>query len=1186
MKQSILPFCIVLALLGAAYVFKNQWSPPQAPSDGAPEAEAVSQRKSSVEVKENLPISGEKKGISEQKKKDSVKPPQADSAIKPPEYGLVSLPAQKEKPGVYAKPTLDVAYWKKVYAGEPVNARKWSDAWQKGIHTGWFSGKDEKVATGYITTWGPLGLRTYMHDRTWAGESAFLARAPGILKDTSGALFANSFEVIDVLPGSPAEGHLKPGDLMMAMGGKSFTSATKLKLNPPHKHQGSRSLALHAGLLLDAAEGRGRVELKVLRGAKLASQPSGEWKMVASQKFSHHGNKPPHHFEMKVKGGYEIRLRVTDGGNGNGSDGFWWENVFLKGGEKSIPLRDIEMERFQVGYGKLKENLENSSWEAHAHSEIDFKVPVGEWTLVADAKPRNGATVEAQILTRRTPTVPKALLSQVKTITFPIAKMGTFKKTMPTGCVKTANIIAQQSAWLATQQMPDGSWQRPQGYTSNFYDTAWAGLGLMATGDKEFDPNIQKAARFLAFDAKTDGWALPASCVVIFLSEYWFRYQDDTILPGLRAWVDCLLTESMTGDYTVGHGHNPGYRGTGVSTGGAHVALALVMAEKTPVGADKGIIDRMLFRVQELAPDGFVPYGRGRGTAEFKPHLEGAGTYSGRHGPYLTASLIHGGPLHFTENCAAIYRDGPRGGCDQGHATETLSSQWAFIAMAASDLPSYREHLDALRWKITMRRAFNGGFCSSAFRLEYAGGESLLDYAIRSGSWLVALCAEKQNLAITGAPQYRAKQLVDLPPTQDSDAMLHGYYLRNWGVVDAVLGERSSASLKAALRELRTMKRGEKLGESMHEFLTSRAMPVARELMAMSGLPSLQRAYLAELVLGVDHRIDFLDEEKTPNTNDFLVKITSQHPMAGLGLTPEKLAERGLVMKGSVRILKADGLKDDSSPMIFDSALKVIGRGWRSSESTSVVMAKTSVPFEAVAHVDYQIGNLQITYDRPVFFNQGEDWGNGEKQRKVVNDRRVWVPGTLYQDQARWNISFLLPSGQFVAAATQGNDIMVRDKRGDWVSPRDHSLQKGSAGEFCYTSGWQHYECRVPEFRLKSEPSIVAIASMTQSGKPLAGADAVIAGRPSAEPLVEDGVLTVNLERETALRAIDFRTTKNKVSGLVVEALVDGKWQIIHLGRPIDLIKQLKPVTSKQLRITMKGVKKGAELTLLRIYQS
>lgn len=43
MKQSILPFCLVLVLLGAAYFFKNQW----ADGDKVTEPDKVAQRDTS-----------------------------------------------------------------------------------------------------------------------------------------------------------------------------------------------------------------------------------------------------------------------------------------------------------------------------------------------------------------------------------------------------------------------------------------------------------------------------------------------------------------------------------------------------------------------------------------------------------------------------------------------------------------------------------------------------------------------------------------------------------------------------------------------------------------------------------------------------------------------------------------------------------------------------------------------------------------------------------------------------------------------------------------------------------------------------------------------------------------------------------------------------------------------------------
>ncbi|QQL46173.1 DUF6288 domain-containing protein [Sulfuriroseicoccus oceanibius] len=1106
-------------------------------------------------------------------------PPVPTGEAVPREFNDVALPPQRIKPQPYASPTLGPDYWNSIYGGERQDARQWAKGWTHAIHGVWFSTTDPKVAQGYYTNWGPIGIRTYMHDTAWNSFPAFRDRAPALVKDNTGAIFLNCFEVKDVLPGSPAEGKLQPGDLIVAMEGKSFVTASRLKLPQPYRFQDKRSLEIHAGMLLDAAEANGKVRFKVLRNARLPVAPDGKWRTVTEQKFSHHGNKPPHSFSEQVQGGFIIRLQVTDGGNGIGSDGFTWENVYLSSGDKKIPLHELEVIHRAAGWGSVEVDEATSSWKAHAHSEIDFIVPEGTWTLTADGRPVAPATVVAQILARPQITIPSQLASQAKDVVLDIPKMGQFDPKAPATCTKSANIIAQQAEWLACQQQEDGSWQRPLGYTGNHYDTAWAGLGLMATGDERYKSNIEKAAHYVAFKARPDGWAVPNSCVALFLSEYWLRYRDDRVLPAIQSWLDAVLTEAMTGDYTVGHGHNPGYGGTGVSTGGSHTACAMAVASKTPVTVDTDLLDLVLYRAQELGPDGHIPYGRTRNKISFEPAESGA-TYSGRHGPYLVASLIHGGPRLFTENSTRMYSTGPKGGADQGHATETLSNKWAFIAMATSDLEAYRAHLNAMRWKLTLRRAFNGGFCQSAFNLEYAGGEGLLDYALRSGGWLVALCAEKQNLAITGHPDYRAKTLADVPPTDHPDAMLLGYYARNWGVADAVLGGKSPASLKAGLQHLRTLRMGESVGEDVTQFLQQSALQTARDLTKIQGIDDQLRGYLIEMVTGVDHRIDI---EELKDGGGYQIKVTSQHPFAGASLDPSALGSTGALMQGSVRFANDSTLRSAPTPITLDSNEGVNWNDWHTRTQMVPVDPKEAGIVETDAIFDYQIGDIPVRYTRRITFDQGEDWGNSEKLRKVINDRRIWVRGTLNKDHARWNISFTLPSGQIIAAATQGNDLMVRDPQGDWMSPQDHALLAGSECEFCFTSAWQRFEARVPEVKLLSSPALIDINTIVdENSQPLTDTKELLAGEVAHVPVGTTDSITLNLDGPHRVRAMDFRA--DKVWAVEIDSWQNDRWQVVYIGKPDTFVRTLIPTETDKLRIRFTNKNDQAALKMLRLY--
>lgn len=1181
MKNTLSAILAVALLTTAGYIFypKKDQNTRSAVDPGSSAQETVAEVEA-VLVDPN-PTPAPKKEPEKAPHRADQKPFQASPEpvleVKPAHFSGVALPPQTAKPRPYAKPTLPATYWAKKYTRG--DARQWTKEWHNGIYTSWFNGDSEEVAKGYITTWGPLGIRTYMHDTSWNHYKAFVARMPDILKTSAGEPYINAFEVIDVLPGSPAENLLRPGDLIVGMQNGLLRPAQAVDTPIEYQFQNERSLALYAGMKLDEAEGQGKISFRVLRNPRTINKPSGAWNTLAEHKFSHHGNKTVEPQSIAIPAGHEVRLVVNDGGNGIGSDGLQWEQVYLEGPEKRMPLHELKGISHKVGWGKAAFDPETASWSGHAVSEIRFTAPDGNWKLSYIPKPAPGATIIAKVESRRPLTFPSELLAQVQKIEFPIEKIGTFNESLPGSCTKTANIIAQQAEWLAIQQQDDGSWQRPQGYTSNHYDTAWAGLGLMATGDKRYDSNIKKAAHFLSFNAKPDGWAVPSASVTIFLSEYWLRYRDDEILPALSAWVNCLLTESLTGDFTAGHGHNPGYRGTGVSTGGSHTAAALAVAEKTPIHFDTTLLDRILYRVQELAPDGHVPYGRSRDYTDFKPAVESSATYSGRHGPYLTASLLHGGPKLFTENCTAMYAQGAKGGSDQGHATETLSTQWAFIAMAASDLEAYRAHLSALRWKIAMRRCFNGGFCQSAFKLEYAGGESLLDYAIRSGSWLVALCAEKQNLAITGAPEYRTKTLTDVPPIQHVDAVLHASYYRDWGIADAVLADKSPASLKKAVKELTAIQHDPKLREKLLTLIKEQASPVAKDIMAIDGIDTRLKAYLVEMLFGFDIRVDALQVENKPG--EYELKFTQQFPLAGFELKLDDLNDAHCAAKGTITLTATDGIQlgQTSLPVSADSGVR--WNNWHTKESSTTLKGPVGQPFKITADFSYEIAGIPVNYQREILFNQGEDYGNGEKQRKVINDRRVWVPGTLSQDHARWNISFELSSGQQIAAATQGNEILVHEGDKKWISPTDRSLQAGTVGEFCYTSGWQRFESRVPEFRIKNEPEALNISAIQQGSNK--ADQSILEGTTGSFELDKNTPLTVLFPESVTIRAFDLRM--KDVNFIRVEAKDEKGWHTIHVGNPSQLIKRPVQRQTKELRIHLDQVKGKPVLEMLRMYQ-
>lgn len=141
----------------------------------------------------------------------------------------------------FAKP-MTLNQWKKQYAN---------------LYTSWF-GNSEEVAKGWITTFGPLGFRARGLDASWP-DTNFRGFFPKTMLDPNGEPVANLYTVTQVIEGSPAEKYIKEGDLILGIDGHPFKTSQSLDvLYGPYQHQNRRGLDMHAGLLVDKAEGAGK----------------------------------------------------------------------------------------------------------------------------------------------------------------------------------------------------------------------------------------------------------------------------------------------------------------------------------------------------------------------------------------------------------------------------------------------------------------------------------------------------------------------------------------------------------------------------------------------------------------------------------------------------------------------------------------------------------------------------------------------------------------------------------------------------------------------------------------------------------------------------------------------------------------------------------------------------------------
>ncbi len=1093
-----------------------------------------------------------------------------------------SIPASK--PGAEG-PAFSMAAW--LDSIKDVNFDQWNRN-HPGPHGNWFAPDSDECAKRYEITWGPLGIRTRMHDHTWGPLPAFRRAWPKRLLDANGELMFDCFEIIAVMPGSPADGHLQAGDLLIAMDGGLFRTAGALRMNQPlWKHQLSRGLEIDAGEKLDLAEGRGRVSFDIIRPDQQPDEPFTGGSISKDAQITDELPRTPGHeaeLDAPVTAGQELTVLLELTRGGNGSCGAEFIRPRLEGPAGTLDLSNLRRISESTGWGSIRrggirykgKEVAESLWN-HAPGHFTWVVPPGynrfRATLVS---PPSAMGYKARLVTRTSPrALPAPLAAQHRVVEFPIPKIGSYGKTWPNvGDAKSVRVAQMTAEWLASHQQPDGSWKRNAGYTHNGYDTAWAGLGLLAHDDPRFRENIRKAAEFIAFDCPLDGWAVPSSMMIMFLSEYWLRTRDERMLVPISSMVERLRGEMVYGDWNGGHGHNPGYGGSGVSTGGSHIALAFALADLTPARAEEGIVQRMLARAQELAPDGFIPYGRSTSTRSFEPNLDGAGTYSGRHGPYLVASMIHGGPRLFTENARAMYERGVPGGIDQGHATQTLSTGWALVASAICDQKILERQMDALCWKFTMMRCHDGGFGWNAYRLEYMGGEGLLPGYLRAGNYLVVYNAHKKNLAMTGAPRWRAKTFPDLPPVCHEDAVTLGYYQRNWGVADTVLGKDSPPELKAGLKKILAMGKGKDTRGELFDFLRKSAVPVAETILSNKTLTSPLRPYLAEMIVGADLRVS-VEPDKTddkPVPGKWRVQLDAQHPLAGWLQGADKEQARlwreapPLPMEGQLEILNAEGKALASLPIRKDFG----GHGWHTRSESQVIDGPAAGPLSLIARFTYRIGNMNLQYDRPVIAG-GDEPGNGEKGRKVLGDRVVWVPGTLAQDLSGWNASFHLPSGQFIAAATQGVASRVSRAHETWISPQQGSVPAGTPCEFGYHSGWQYFEARVASIRLTGFDEIVP-KSITAGGGALDIETLMDHDRGTGHPAPK-GEMRIELAKPETIRGIDLRV--KPANNLRVKVFVGSGAQekLVFLGRPTERCSAFDEQTTGRVRVVIEAIK-------------
>ncbi|MFC4992216.1 DUF6288 domain-containing protein [Rubritalea tangerina] len=248
------------------------------------------------------------------------------------------------------------------------------------VHMGWMPSKVEQAeeAKGWGHYLGPLGVRIRSYVPQHQGRACFAAIVPDCLRGEDGRLALTAAEVVSIAPGSPAEGKLEEGDLIIGIEGEVLQSGNKYRPDWEFMHKDRREVQLMFGEKLDTAQARGDVRLSVMRYPRPSETVFSEEMVESDGKCMLS--------ETAVRAGDEIHL-IVDKKDKNDFDHFTWLTPALNGPAGSLDLSDeakIKPMKATTGWGKVTRGkdltgkvIAEPCLSVHGDSTLVFVVPEG-----------------------------------------------------------------------------------------------------------------------------------------------------------------------------------------------------------------------------------------------------------------------------------------------------------------------------------------------------------------------------------------------------------------------------------------------------------------------------------------------------------------------------------------------------------------------------------------------------------------------------------------------------------------------------------------------------------------------------------------------------------------------------------------------------------------------------------------
>ena len=416
-------------------------------------------------------------------------------------------------------------------------------------------------------------------------------------------------------------------------------------------------------------------------------------------------------------------------------------------------------------------------------------------------------------------------------LTLPV--MGSYSPDSPWNCEKTAALVDQaaktilERGFFATRRNKQFV---PQQSIHAYLDA----LGLLATGEETYLPELRKYARALAktqeeIGADQNTWG--GSYRNLFLTEYYLATKDPEVLPGIAS-LSSVLARGVSGVGTWSHGMAdvekngmygpPGAYGA-MNQAGMVCALTLVLARKC--GVEDPFVDEAIKRALDFLrfyiDKGCVPYG------DHDPRYD----HDNNGRSSIGAVLFDLAGQNMETGYFVRMTLASTGLREEGHTGHFFAWQWGALGAARGGPLAAQSFVGNTRWFTEMERRADG---SSWYQPQLSDPGRYRGWST-SGQRLMQHCLPRRVLHITGKGGSSVPPLTREEVKEATDA---GRFHGKWTSSRELVAGMSVPALLDTLGSWSLVARGEAAKE-----LGRREDDVVRELIAMLDSPNRYARY-------------------------------------------------------------------------------------------------------------------------------------------------------------------------------------------------------------------------------------------------------------------------------------------------------------------------------------------------------